>query len=166
LAWGAAAGRFLQNPLPAPHPPPPPRPPSCATGSGLQPMRMELASRLWAAGIKAEFGFKPNPKMADQLGYALKAGIPFLVLFGEDEVAQVGARMCVCVCVRVCCKGGALCALGRWILPGHPWGLVWSSHVRCEPESCAALHAAFRALCCPHGPEPFAVQRCAGCRAW
>lgn len=27
-------------------------------GSGLQGKRMEVAARLWAAGIKAEFGFK------------------------------------------------------------------------------------------------------------
>jgi histidyl-tRNA synthetase len=57
-------------------------------GSGLQKKRMELASKLWAVGVKAEFGFKPNPKIADQLGYALKSGIPYLVLFGEDEIAQ------------------------------------------------------------------------------
>jgi histidyl-tRNA synthetase len=57
-------------------------------GNGLQKKRMQLASKLWAAGVKAEFGFKPNPKMADQLGYALKAGIPYMVLFGEDEMSQ------------------------------------------------------------------------------
>lgn len=57
-------------------------------GAGLQSKRMSIASTLWAAGIKAEFGFKPNPKMADQLGYALKSGIPFMILFGEDEVAK------------------------------------------------------------------------------
>lgn len=57
-----------------------------SVGSGMQRKRMGIASRLWAAGVKAEFGFKSNPKMADQLGYALKAGIPFLVLFGEDEL--------------------------------------------------------------------------------
>ncbi|KAH7618937.1 putative Histidine--tRNA ligase, cytoplasmic [Nannochloris sp. 'desiccata'] len=57
-------------------------------GNGLQKKRMQLASKLWAAGVKAEFGFKPNPKMADQLGYALKAGIPYMVLFGEDEISK------------------------------------------------------------------------------
>ncbi|KAI8463085.1 MAG: hypothetical protein J3K34DRAFT_158180 [Monoraphidium minutum] len=57
-------------------------------GNGLQPKRMELASQLWAAGIKAEFGFKPNPKMGDQLGYALEQGIPLMVLFGEDEITS------------------------------------------------------------------------------
>jgi histidyl-tRNA synthetase len=48
-------------------------------GNGLQAKRMALASQLWAAGIKAEFGFKPNPKMGDQLGAALEQGIPFMV---------------------------------------------------------------------------------------
>lgn len=54
----------------------------------LQIKRMELCNKLWAAGIKAEFGFKPNPKMGDQLGYALEQGIPFMVLFGDDELAR------------------------------------------------------------------------------
>uniref|UniRef100_A0A383VD50 Histidine--tRNA ligase, cytoplasmic n=1 Tax=Tetradesmus obliquus TaxID=3088 RepID=A0A383VD50_TETOB len=57
-------------------------------GNGMQVKRMEVASKLWAAGIKAEFGFKPNPKMGDQLGYALEQGIPFMVLFGDDELQQ------------------------------------------------------------------------------
>ncbi|PRW59901.1 histidyl-tRNA synthetase isoform B [Chlorella sorokiniana] len=55
-------------------------------GGGMQPRRMRLAAQLWAAGIRAEFGYKANPKMPDQLGYALKQGIPYLVLFGESEV--------------------------------------------------------------------------------
>jgi histidyl-tRNA synthetase len=52
-------------------------------GNGLQAKRMALASQLWAAGIKAEFGFKPNPKMGDQLGAALEQGIPFMVSGGR-----------------------------------------------------------------------------------
>ena len=47
---------------------------------------MQIASQLWAAGIKAEFGFKPNPKMGDQLNHAFETAIPFMVLFGEDEI--------------------------------------------------------------------------------
>jgi hypothetical protein len=50
--------------------------------------RMEIASRLRAAGVPAEFGFKANPKMGDQLGAALEGGIPLMVLFGEDELAS------------------------------------------------------------------------------
>ena len=37
--------------------------------------------------MQAEFGFKPNPKMGDQLKYAFESGIRFLVLFGESEIA-------------------------------------------------------------------------------
>jgi len=55
-------------------------------GNDLQPQRMKIASELWQAGIKCEFGFKPNPKMGDQLNYALKSGIPLVILFGEDEI--------------------------------------------------------------------------------
>jgi histidyl-tRNA synthetase len=57
-------------------------------GAGMQGRRMRVAAALWAAGVKAEFGFKPNPKMGDQLGAALKGGVPFMVLFGEDEVSR------------------------------------------------------------------------------
>ena len=38
---------------------------------------------------KAEFGYKSNPKMDYQLGYALKQGIDLVVLFGECELQQV-----------------------------------------------------------------------------
>ena len=57
-------------------------------GNGMQKRRMEVANVLWSAGISAEFGFKPNPKMGDQINYALESGIPFMVLFGEDEISQ------------------------------------------------------------------------------
>lgn len=57
-------------------------------GNGLQGHRMNLCAQLWAAGIAAEFGYKPNPKMGDQLNYALQQGIPFMVLFGEDELSE------------------------------------------------------------------------------
>jgi histidyl-tRNA synthetase len=55
-------------------------------GNGMQKKRMEIANLLWSSGISAEFGFKPNPKMGDQITYALESGIPFMVLFGEDEI--------------------------------------------------------------------------------
>ncbi|MEW5305089.1 MAG: hypothetical protein WDW36_007652 [Sanguina aurantia] len=57
-------------------------------GNGLQPKRMELCAQLWAAGIKAEFGFKANPKMGDSLACVLESGIPFMVLFGQEELTQ------------------------------------------------------------------------------
>lgn len=57
-------------------------------GNNMQTKRMEICAELWAAGIKAEFGFKPNPKMGDQLNYVLENGIPYMVLFGGDELEK------------------------------------------------------------------------------
>ena len=79
-------------------------------GNGMQVRRMEVATKLWAAGIEAEFGFKKNPKvgrnathltvlrplsqplvsfqMGDQLTYAFDESIPFVVLFGENEISR------------------------------------------------------------------------------
>jgi len=45
----------------------------------------------WSA--QAEFGFKADPQMKDQLKYALDNGIRFLVLFGEEEL-KAGALLC------------------------------------------------------------------------
>ncbi|GFH30655.1 histidyl-tRNA synthetase [Haematococcus lacustris] len=54
---------------------------------------MAICNDLWAAGIKAEYGYKPNPKMGDQLNYALEEGIPFMVLFGEEELAAGNVKI-------------------------------------------------------------------------
>lgn len=56
-----------------------------------QVKRMEVANMLWKADVKAEFGFKPNPKMGDQLTYAL------------EQVRAV---------TRVCSSSLFLCELG------------------------------------------------------
>ena len=54
----------------------------------LQKERMKLCSELWAAGIRAEFGYKPNPNFkTDIVGAANDAGIPVVIVFGEDELA-------------------------------------------------------------------------------
>lgn len=55
-------------------------------GDGLQEKRMEIAATLWRSGIAAEFGFKENPKMGDQLAHAFSAGIPLMVVFGQAEL--------------------------------------------------------------------------------
>jgi histidyl-tRNA synthetase len=57
-------------------------------GSGLMPRRMALAAQLWAKGVAAEFGYKPNPKMGDQISAALDQGIPLMAIFGEDEISS------------------------------------------------------------------------------
>ena len=59
-----------------------------SVGKGLQPRRMQLCARLWAAGVRAEFGYRTHPPLPEQLAYALKAGIPFLVIVGESELAR------------------------------------------------------------------------------
>ncbi len=73
-------------------------------GNGLQPRRMGLASQLWAAGIKAEFGYKANPKMGDQLGAALEQGIPFMVGDGQLMLSRVCSHGVCMVCAW--CGGG------------------------------------------------------------
>jgi histidyl-tRNA synthetase len=57
-------------------------------GNGLMPRRMALAAQLWRAGVAAEFGYKPNPKMGDQISAALDQGIPLMAIFGEDEISS------------------------------------------------------------------------------
>ena len=47
----------------------------------------------WSGSAQAEFGFKADPQMKDQLKYALDNGIRFLVLFGEEEL-KAGAVLC------------------------------------------------------------------------
>ena len=50
--------------------------------------RMAVCSQLWAAGIPTEFVQKTNAKLKPQLSAAQKAGVPIVVLFGEDELAR------------------------------------------------------------------------------
>jgi hypothetical protein len=99
-------------------------------GPGLQARRMAVASSLWAAGLKAEFGFKPNPKMGDQLGYALEqvwvcvlcvfvclcvlcVCVVFMLCLCCVYVVFV---LCLCVCVVfvlcLCCVFVCLCCFG------------------------------------------------------
>ena len=55
---------------------------------------MKLCSELWAAGIRAEFGYKPNPNFkTDIIGEAANQGIPIVVLIGEDELANGTAKV-------------------------------------------------------------------------
>lgn len=57
----------------------------------MQPERMKLASELWGRGIAAEFTYKANPFMPEQMSYATVAGIPLGVVLRPDELAQVCA---------------------------------------------------------------------------
>ena len=60
----------------------------------MQPKRMEICAALWAEGVKAEFGYKAAPTIKDALGYADDNGIPFVVLFGESELASASVKVC------------------------------------------------------------------------
>ncbi|GBG75117.1 hypothetical protein CBR_g19630 [Chara braunii] len=57
-------------------------------GPNLLKTRMAIASELWTAKIKAEFVFSPAPNLQKQLTYAQEAGIPWMVIFGGDEIGK------------------------------------------------------------------------------
>ena len=56
--------------------------------TGMLKERMDVARRLWDAGIKTEFAYKQKPKLPAQFKSAEQNGIPFAVILGEDEQAQ------------------------------------------------------------------------------
>lgn len=78
-------------------------------GKGMQPKRMEMCAALWAQGVKAEFGYKAAPTIKDALGYADDNGIPFVVLFGESELASASVKVCAYVSAQM----QAYCAVYR-----------------------------------------------------
>lgn len=87
--WEDGGGTDPWTPFPTPLSLPPfPRGPKPHSDRPCMTLFLSVGSQLWASGIKAEFGYKANPQMADQLSYALKAGIPLMVLFGETEVSE------------------------------------------------------------------------------
>lgn len=50
--------------------------------------RMKLCAELWAAGIKTELEYKPNPKIQAQFQRAEKDQIPYLAIIGPDELSR------------------------------------------------------------------------------
>jgi histidyl-tRNA synthetase len=50
--------------------------------------RMRVAKLLWNANIPAEYSHQDSPKFKKQLDETLERGIPFMVVFGEDEMAK------------------------------------------------------------------------------
>jgi histidyl-tRNA synthetase len=57
-------------------------------GAGLVPERMKVSKMLWDANFSAEYSHQDNPKFKKQLEYALEVGIPYLVVFGEEEIQK------------------------------------------------------------------------------
>ena len=49
---------------------------------------MKVAQVLWNANISAEYSHLDNPKFKRQLDEALERGIPYMVVFGPEEVAN------------------------------------------------------------------------------
>ncbi|KFY35759.1 hypothetical protein V494_05602 [Pseudogymnoascus sp. VKM F-4513 (FW-928)] len=56
--------------------------------TGLLQERMAICAQLWSAGIKAEFLYKVKPKLQQQFKAAEVNGVPFAIIFGEDEIAK------------------------------------------------------------------------------
>lgn len=57
-------------------------------GADLIADRMKVARLLWGANIAAEYSHQDNPKFKKQLDYVLEQGIPFVVVFGEEELSN------------------------------------------------------------------------------
>ena len=57
-------------------------------GSGLVSERMRVAQVLWRANISAEYSHLDNPKFKKQLDEVLERGIPYMIVFGEAELAN------------------------------------------------------------------------------
>jgi histidyl-tRNA synthetase len=53
---------------------------------GLLTQRMQIARKLWDAGIKAEFSWKVKPKLPAQFKAAEVNGVPFAVVIGDEEL--------------------------------------------------------------------------------
>ncbi|KAK0631986.1 histidyl-tRNA synthetase-like protein [Immersiella caudata] len=61
--------------------------------TGLLKERSQVCTRLWNAGIKAEFLYKVKPKLPAQFKAAEQNGVPFALILGEDELAQGKVRI-------------------------------------------------------------------------
>jgi len=57
-------------------------------GTNLIAERMRVAKLLWTANIPAEYSHQDSPKFKKQLDDTLERGIPFMVVFGEDELKK------------------------------------------------------------------------------
>jgi len=57
-------------------------------GSGSLKERMQVASRLWEAGITAELSWKVKPRLPQQFKAAENGQVPFAIIIGEDEIKQ------------------------------------------------------------------------------
>ncbi|KAI8178601.1 Histidine--tRNA ligase [Colletotrichum sp. SAR 10_86] len=61
---------------------------SLGSKAGLIKERLEVCSKLWDAGIKAEFLYKVKPKLPNQFKAAEANATPFAVILGDEEVQK------------------------------------------------------------------------------
>ena len=57
-------------------------------GAGMIAHRMKIANILWKANISAEYSSKESPKLKPQLDDVLERGIPYMIVFGDDEIKR------------------------------------------------------------------------------
>jgi histidyl-tRNA synthetase len=57
-------------------------------GAGLLLERMKIAKALWTENISCEYSHQEKPTFKKQLDEALERGIPFMIVFGQDELDQ------------------------------------------------------------------------------
>jgi hypothetical protein len=57
-------------------------------GLDMAAERMAMCARLWAAGLSAEMVYAADPKLQKQMTTALEAGVPYMVVLGEDELSR------------------------------------------------------------------------------
>ena len=57
-------------------------------GDKLTVDKMKLAKLLWSNQISAEFSHQENPKFKRQLDDVLERSIPFMIVFGSDELIK------------------------------------------------------------------------------
>lgn len=62
-------------------------------GKGMLVERMKVASELWAAGIATEFGYAETVKVNKAVAGADRAGVPLVVIVGEEEVGRGVVQM-------------------------------------------------------------------------
>lgn len=55
---------------------------------GLHEKRLEVLSKLWDGGIKAEHSYKNNPKLLAQLQHCEEQQIPFALVLGDSELER------------------------------------------------------------------------------
>ncbi|WYZ34942.1 hypothetical protein EsH8_I_001218 [Colletotrichum jinshuiense] len=66
---------------------------SLGSKAGLLKERLEVCSRLWDAGVKAELLYKVKPKLPPQFKAAESNATPFAVILGDDEVQKGVVRI-------------------------------------------------------------------------